>query len=387
MYFILLFLLFCWKLDYVLNDNNQDAPLSFTELAKKYGHNCEDFDVITKDGYILKLFHIKGDKTKIILLAHGITDSADSFIIRGNLSLAITLANKGYDVWALNVRGTKYSRRHVTLSPDNKKFWDYSFHEMGTKDLPANIDFVLNKTNQSKLTIIGFSQGTQMSFVMSSMLSEYNAKLNGIIALAPVAYLHNVKFPLSILIPLLLPISSVQKVTDNEEIFKNGSLQTNTIQKVCTQKNVGYEICGLGVIFPLLGSDPSELEPDFFPILFEHFPISTSRKNLEHCAQVMTRKKFAQFDYGLANLMIYGSLEPPEYPLANINVPVGLLVGLNDKIADVTDVKILRDRLPNPHYHEIKRKQCNHPDLVYGRTMDEYLYPILFELLHNFTKS
>ena len=50
---------------------------------------------------------------------------------------------QGYDVWLGNVRGNIYCLNHTTLTPKDRKFWDFSFQEMGEIDLPAMVDYVL----------------------------------------------------------------------------------------------------------------------------------------------------------------------------------------------------------------------------------------------------
>ena len=61
---------------------------------------------------------------------------------------AFVAARAGYDVWLGNSRGNTFSRRHVKFDPDNngKKFWDFSFYEMGKYDLPAVIEKIQKET-------------------------------------------------------------------------------------------------------------------------------------------------------------------------------------------------------------------------------------------------
>ncbi len=67
---------------------------------------------------------------------HGLLDCSDTFIINDeDKSLAFVLANKGYDVWLGNNRGTKHSRDHTTFTRKDKEYWEFTFEEMGIYDL------------------------------------------------------------------------------------------------------------------------------------------------------------------------------------------------------------------------------------------------------------
>jgi pimeloyl-ACP methyl ester carboxylesterase len=135
------------------------------------GFVFETHPVITEDGYILSVFRITKDGfTKpgapVVFLQHGITDSADCWIMNNNLvAPAFQLVRSGYDVWLGNQRGTKYSKGHMTLDAmKDKAYWEFSFTEMGKFDAPAQIDFVRLKTGAEKVTYIGHSQGTTQMF-------------------------------------------------------------------------------------------------------------------------------------------------------------------------------------------------------------------------------
>ncbi|XP_013164218.1 PREDICTED: lipase 1-like [Papilio xuthus] len=339
-----------------------DNPPNFTELAANYGHQALEYDVITEDGYILRLFRIKGEREMPVLLMHGILDSADTWVLRGNESLAITLANKDYDVWLGNCRGNKYGRRHIYLDPDNNTFWDYTFHEHGYYDLPATIDNILFITNASKLNAIGHSQGTTIFYVLGSTRHEYNNKINVLIALAPVCFLENMEPPLKTMIQYSPMIYLTANMLDIKEIF--GTNQ-NVINTICQQPIIN-SICVTNTIFPITGEDSDELED--IPILYEHFPTATSVKNLYHFSQVSYKRQFANFDYGVKlNLDKYGSPTPSVYQLDKITMKISLFVGINDNISTLDNVAMLKQSLPNViNYMIIPHTKMNHIDFVWG---------------------
>lgn len=362
----------------------EDARLNFTELAVKYGHRVEEHDVVTEDYYILKLFHVIGDASRPVLLVHGVVDTADTFIIRGNGSLAISLADRGYDVWAINTRGTRYSRSHRQLNPDiDKRFWDFSFHEMGFYDLPAAIDHILERTRQQRLSAIGHSQGNMIFYVMGSTRPEYNEKIKVMIALAPICFLEHVNPAAAALLASVPIINKVLRLLGMEELFNDRSVLRRVVQEFCSNSSLGYVVCVNSVIFTVSGSDPEEFEPAFLPILLGHYPASISRKNGVHLGQVAARKRFAQFDHGrIGNVVAYNTSVPPDYDLGKVSMRVALFVGRNDGLSSVRDSENLRDRLPNVvDYRILKRKQHNHLDHVWGRNMDKYLFPHIYSIL------
>jgi lysosomal acid lipase/cholesteryl ester hydrolase len=104
-------------------------------------------------------------------LQHGIFDSAMTWVLNGKESLGFKLVDLGFDVWLNNSRGNRYSRDHQfldILSKDtslpeirsqHRRFWDFSFHELGVYDQPALMKFVIRETGVSKVSVICHSQG------------------------------------------------------------------------------------------------------------------------------------------------------------------------------------------------------------------------------------
>lgn len=132
----------------------------------------------------------------VVFLQHGLLSSSADWVLLGTQQgFGYLLADLGYDVWMGNARGNTYSRAHVSMNPDRRGFWQFSWHEIGIFDLPAMIDYVLKQTNQKNLHYAGHSQGTTAFWVMASERPEYNAKIRSMQALAPVAFMSNLRSP------------------------------------------------------------------------------------------------------------------------------------------------------------------------------------------------
>ncbi|CAH2255159.1 jg7246 [Pararge aegeria aegeria] len=364
----------------------EDATLTTIGLANKYGHPATRYDVTTEDGYVLGIYRLPGKGRIPVLLMHGLQDSSDSWLLRGQNSLAITLANNGCDVWLGNSRGNRYSRLHKHLNPDtDPAFWQFSFHEMGYYDLPAIIDTILNETGADNLTAIGHSQGTTMFFVLGSEKKEYNSKVNVLVALAPMAFVHNAPAPASILIQLSPLLSQLDREDGSSEVFGDNSTASTLIHTFCTTPITGYLGCVYGIIFPLLGYDPAELDPNFFFVAAAHYPSGGSYLSILHYLQVGYRKAFAPYHYGSdVNMKVYNSSDPPEYQLDQVTMRVALLSARNDRLSSIPDVLHLRRQLPNVVYYlENPRPLMNHVNYVWGLNMQDYLFPYIYSVLQN----
>ena len=84
------------------------------------------------------------------MMQHGILDSAYCWIMNyADVAPAFVASRAGYDVWLGNSRGNTYSRAHTTYSPDRneRKFWDFTWFDMGQYDLPAVISMIQTETD------------------------------------------------------------------------------------------------------------------------------------------------------------------------------------------------------------------------------------------------
>lgn len=105
------------------------------------------------------------------------------------------MADAGFDVWLGNNRGNGYSMNNTRYNSSQPQFWDFSWDDMASSDLPANIDYILGVTGAKQLSYIGHSEGTIQAFA-GFLNPTVAAKVNIFVALAPVAWVGNVEVKL-----------------------------------------------------------------------------------------------------------------------------------------------------------------------------------------------
>ena len=176
-------------------------------IAEK-GYPVEVINTTTADCYILELHRIPHgrfptlEQKPPVLLLHGILGSSADWVMGSpEQSLGFILADKGYDVWLGNIRGNTYSRNHCSLDPDETAFWEFSFDEVGSYDIPAMIDMIKLKTEAKKIFYVGFSMGTTSFFAMANDKEKYLEDLALVSLMAPVAYVDHMISPLKYIAP------------------------------------------------------------------------------------------------------------------------------------------------------------------------------------------
>jgi len=116
-----------------LHPVDPDANRNFTQIIQAKGYPVETHNVTTEDGYILTVFRMPNPTGLPVLLQHGLLDSSFTWILNEpNQSLPYLLWDRGYDVWMGNNRGNLYSKSHVSLNPDSKEFWQFSWDQVSS---------------------------------------------------------------------------------------------------------------------------------------------------------------------------------------------------------------------------------------------------------------
>ncbi|XP_075532342.1 lipase member N-like [Dermacentor variabilis] len=380
------------------SDVEEQAKMTTCELIEYFGFSCETTETTTDDGYILEVDRVgtlardnstssseSGTYRNPVVLVPGIlSDSGSWFINYPSQSPGFLLAQRGYDVWAMNTREIAFRSRHKTLSQNDDRYWQWSFDEIGRYDIAAVLDLVLNVTGASRVTLLAFSQGLTSSLVLLSTKPEYNEKVDILLAYGPVANITNIGYPIRELIAISGPLFLLLDPLGDSGYFYLPKAPRKVTQLVCSI--IQGQPCSMLLSITLFSS-PEELNKTRLPVTLSHYPIGTSYQNLRHFVQNNRGKNFLMYDYGtFENKQRYGQEEPPAYDVDRITVQVALFSSKGDTVANPQDVSLLAERLGSTLLFNriVPPQDFRHLDFVYGYQATNFVHDIMIDTFEQY---
>lgn len=304
-----------------------DAFLMFPDLVKKYGYKYENHTAVTEDGHILHVFRVlpKNNplgKAQPVYLQHGILCTPEAFLAGGaERSLVYYLANRGYDVWVPNSRGSTYSRKHTRYTTDDKEYWDYTFEEQGKFDQRAVIDLIVKVTGSPKVHYWSHSMGgTQMLAALTDEPDYYRQHLYSAILAGPVVTFDLTK---SLFIKVMNYTKLPYLMLDlgvNEFFPYLRPLSLLTV----------YGKSIMGWLITLILKLATDERPEFIDlynidVFLANFPASTSTKCFKHLVQLTEHKGFFRYREKSSDPLKYYEL----YKIPD-DIPLAIFIGEHD---------------------------------------------------------
>lgn len=175
------------------------------------------------------------------------------------------------------------------------------------------------------------------------MPDYYAEKVNLFVALAPIARTTNIDNP------------GLQKYANKWRVMQFAAERVGAYNLVGANwymEEAELVFCGLfeyvcqGLLTGFADADPAVDNMDRFERFMADYPAGNTYQNLVLFAQSTMNDNFMRFNYGeRENKKMYGSLEPPIIPLGDLRVPVAMVQGSSDKLADELDVQWLYDQI------------------------------------------
>lgn len=107
---------------------------------------------------------------------------------------------------------------------------------------------------------------------------------------------------------------------------------------------------------------------------YAHLYSTTSVKTVVHWFQIISSKKFQMY-HDDSNL---SALNPIEYPLKNIDVPIYLIYGDSDLLVDI---EVMENQLPKKYTTSYPVAGHEHLDNLWGRDAASVVFPLVLQSL------
>lgn len=309
-------------------------------------------------------------------------------------ALAYVLSDLGYDVWLGNNRGNLHSRFHVQYRADEPAFWNWGIDELAL-DVRANIEYIYANANANvntsrtttttnhrrppqpqpqKVVYIGHSQGAAQGLMAFSRDHELEEKVAAFIAMSPGAHVASPlpSYPMRFLAYLASCPAVFRFVFGSQEFLPF----IDTVRRCCPTALFEYQSF---VMFKYLFDwNARNWDNSRYSAFFSETPAGTSARTVAQWMQHANSGRFRMFCHGAEkNKAMYGTPEPPEYPIEKITVPTAVIYGGKDTLLD-------HDILPEKLTNCVLHKQIDHHehlDSIFSRDSKQFVYPDIVRVL------
>jgi len=319
--------------------------------------------VTTRDDWALTLEHFAAEpgiakKNQPVLICHGLGANRQYFKSKDDNSLVKNLNRAGYDVWLMDLRGRNDAGE--TGYWFGKHTYSYDIDDYIHEDLNAAITYVLEKSGAAKLNYIGHSMGGIIMHARLGTLGE--RRVANFVAIA----------------------SPMSFMPYNEWTFKL------------------YRMRGGMALLPMLPINPGAKVASIVPeVLYAPFtqafihPENTSdevkMQLMRASLNNISKKEIKQFIYMTEHGAMYSADGKISYTenLKNVIVPVYLLAGRRDELADPAVVRDVYERVgAKDKQMEIFSRadghvdDYGHTDLIIGKEAHREVHPKIIDWLN-----
>ncbi|KAG5865623.1 hypothetical protein JTB14_010373 [Gonioctena quinquepunctata] len=166
-----------------------------------------------------------------------------------------------------------------------------SWDELGSIDLPATINYVLERTGTDGIYYVGHSQGTTAYYVMVSTRPEYNEKIRVQVSLAPVAFMKHMTSPLLRFAAFWdRPLNILMQMFGVNEFLPGEGFLSSLTEEICSE-GIGPILCQ-NTLFAICGFSPREVNASVVPVIMSYTPAGSSTKQFFHYAQLVKSGQF-----------------------------------------------------------------------------------------------
>lgn len=277
---------------------------------------------------------------------------------------AMMLANAGYDVWLMSMRGTDYSLGHDRMSPKEEQFWNYCLDDFALTDVPSVVDYVKRYTKARRVGYIGHSQATFSIFGLLAVRPHYADIIEPAIAVAPVAFIDHTT---SLARPAMVAATASSKNLHGPWPPMSKTIRGTLIQTCAKARRTSAVKSACDFIEMLIGGKGEKWLKGYYA----HMPFYSSLKVLRQFGQLIKSKRFCMYDYGSEeNMRLYGQKTNPDYPVGDIKSKSLILIYTkSDSLAELADVEHFKRQLNVPLLKDVFiNEEINHFDMLIDST-------------------